>query len=275
MNALASGGLTSQDWDRLALRAESPVLDFPVMAKTGEELAALRERVDGAITYGKIAFAASWVAIGFLVFYYFPSVVDSKIGERLRTIEETQRLLLQKFPDLLPQYLNSANRKDASDKLRVATQVLNSAKAHKLQIPTSGLEQTNAALLLLGENVPDTRSQAWSVAVQLADYRSFLNASMTTPSSPAGQTGECVKMSGPGLQATFTNDIFEDCRQTLDHGVWKNTRFVNSVIFYNGGPVELDGVTFENCIFHIADVPNARTFLSRVISSNPSTIKVG
>ena len=65
-------------------------------------------------------------------------------------------------------------------------------------------------------------------------------------------------------QVVVMNAAIEGAFQKLDSIVWLNIKFKNSKIIYNGGPLYLGDVTFENCQFQFGNDPESQRVLSQV-----------
>lgn len=65
--------------------------------------------------------------------------------------------------------------------------------------------------------------------------------------------------------------------QKLDFIVWLNVRFVGSIILYNGGPLYLGNVTFENCRFQFGSDAESQKVLAQIrnVGNEPVSLVSG
>jgi hypothetical protein len=70
------------------------------------------------------------------------------------------------------------------------------------------------------------------------------------------------------------NVVVIGCHQTLDHLIWIDTEFKNATITYNGGPLRLADVRFNNCVFEAGNEPESQKILSllRGLNGNPAVL---
>jgi len=78
-------------------------------------------------------------------------------------------------------------------------------------------------------------------------------------------------------QVVVMNATVEGTSQKLDSIVWLNIKFKNSKIIYDGGPLYLREVTFENCQFQIGNDPESQKVLAHIRQSGdePLTLASG
>lgn len=78
-------------------------------------------------------------------------------------------------------------------------------------------------------------------------------------------------------QVVVINAIIEGAAQRLDGIVWLNIKFKNSRIIYNGGPLYLGDVSFENCQFEFGIDPQSQNALAQIkeIGKQPMTLASG
>lgn len=78
-------------------------------------------------------------------------------------------------------------------------------------------------------------------------------------------------------QVVVMNATIEGASQKLDSIVWLNIKFKNSRIIYNGGPLYLGDVTFENCQFQFGNDLESQRVLSQIrqVEDKPLTLVSG
>lgn len=78
-------------------------------------------------------------------------------------------------------------------------------------------------------------------------------------------------------QVVAMNATIEGASQKLDSIVWLNIKFKHSRIIYNGGPLYLGDVTFENCLFKFENDPVSQSVLAqiRAAGEKPVTLASG
>jgi len=78
-------------------------------------------------------------------------------------------------------------------------------------------------------------------------------------------------------QVVIMNATIEGAAQKLDAIVWLNIKFKNSQIIYNGGPLYLGYVTFENCQFQFGSDPESQKALAQIkeMDKQPVTLVSG
>jgi hypothetical protein len=142
-------------------------------------------------------------------------------------------------------------------KLQEAQNILSAAKRNGTVIQPDLLDRAGQSLIDKAKTSPEVSSLAWQTALQTVGYRSFVNAqlSLAPPipnanisKAPAGKRPTAIEI-GPMLYVEVSNSIIVGFQQTLDRGVWRNVEFRNCLIRYNGGPVTLENVHFQNCEF--------------------------
>jgi hypothetical protein len=141
--------------------------------------------------------------------------------------------------------------------------VAQQAKAEKLATTPSVLQQANAKIQNAISSNPALLSEGWSARLALLDYRSTLQepgVGNVVPQSPKAGPSQI-----PGL-LKFEGGILEGKSQTLDGAFWKDVTFVNTRIIYNGGPMVLQNVRFENCVFDMPYTLSADRFADMVLA---------
>jgi hypothetical protein len=78
-------------------------------------------------------------------------------------------------------------------------------------------------------------------------------------------------------QVVVMNATIEGATQKLDAIVWLNIKFKNSQIIYNGGPLYLGDVAFENCQFQFGSDPESQKVSAQIktIGNQPVTLVSG
>src|SRR5579859_57767 len=78
-------------------------------------------------------------------------------------------------------------------------------------------------------------------------------------------------------QVVIMNATIEGAAQKLDAVVWLNIKFKNSQIIYNGGPLYLGDVAFENCQLQVGSDPESQKALAQIktAGNQPVTLVSG
>lgn len=294
-------GTAEIDSSEMALLVESPEVYSAHMVKSAgqqavaaaESLGALRERLDNAIVGGRIAcvvvFAALGIALTWLSLYYLPARIESQVapnfkehGERLAKIEqkvndidENQRRLL---PSLLQEFLKKSaagKSHNLEDRLLFAQALLNAATKQRVLSNAEEVSRLGQTLRELGAKNPDYRQLIWQTSTQLINYRSLLNSELYPAPPMPGATRRTIGIKAdPGARFRVLNSIFQGVEQKLDGGTWEEVLFRNCLIKYDGGPVSLENVHFENCEFQIALTPKGEKLGEVLLASNAPTVQL-
>jgi len=75
-------------------------------------------------------------------------------------------------------------------------------------------------------------------------------------------------------QVVIANATVEGAAQKLDAIVWLNIKFKNSKIIYNGGPLYLGDVTFENCLFQFGSDAESQKVLAQIRAARNQPVVV-
>ena len=80
-----------------------------------------------------------------------------------------------------------------------------------------------------------------------------------------------------GSRVVVMNSVIGGAPQQLDGIVWLKVRFENCRVLYNGGPVYLGEVSFQNCQFEAGDDPESQMLLAQVqaAAGQPITLVLG
>lgn len=171
-----------------------------------------------------------------------------------KRIKESALLPKDKFQQDLPQ-LSAA---------------LTLAKSAQVTAVDSGtLKQVGNRLIEATAN--ERSGDAWTAFNSLLSYRSFLNAKADPNYESAVFTGSkpppSLPKHGPGLMPSYHN-TFAHMSVQLDGVSWNEDTFIDATIFYDGGPVELHNVKFQNCVFIIRASQPSRELGKEILASN-------
>jgi hypothetical protein len=202
----------------------------------------------------------------------------SRIDQHIKRVETAVRILSSKqagdIKTLVDEALTAANKAagagrsvDAEKILEMADTLIAEQKSSTEKPPAAEFfSQTTTKLHPLSKSPnPALKSIAFSAQTKLAEYRSSL-----LPVSTVGVTIDCQNI--PGGVAYGTTEPMElttahkdgtvrGCIQMLDGRAWVNMVFINSEIYYAGGPVILKNVRFANCTFHTEQTDSGFQFL--------------
>lgn len=282
-----------------ALLAGWPGLYFVHMVKPGQQalgtaetLGALRERLDNAIRGGWIIAcvitAGLGIALGWLSVQYVPARIESQVapmfkehGERLARVEqklndidENQRKLL---PGLLQEFLKKSSAgkpQELRRQLLLAQGLLKTAAKQRILSDPQQLSRVGHMLRELEAKNATQKPLVWETLTELINYRSALNARFyPAPQIPGAIARTIAIKAGPGVRFTVSRSVLVNFEQALDGGVWKDVIFRNCLIKYDGGPVSLENVYFEDCRFQLAPSPNGETFSEVLLASNAPSVQ--
>jgi len=152
---------------------------------------------------------------------------------------------------------------------------------------------------------PELEHAAFRARVSLAEYRSALAVPPTLASQkkvfhrpllvPPPERLDPSSLSGPVVTAelppgtdlvqprfvrrlanniSFGNLTFVGITQTLDGFHWHDITFVNSLIKYDGGEVDLKNVRFINCTFEFLPGPRA-VEVAKLVALDLGSLKIG
>ena len=111
--------------------------------------------------------------------------------------------------------------------------------------------------------VNSTSPEFWNAASNVISYQSLIAEKINLfPNAEKVRHKPCelIHMEpGAKLGGVTISGMDIGCMQQLDIGpdvIWKNITFENAIIVYNGGTLNLDNVTFKNCLFLVEFPPH-------------------
>lgn len=239
------------------------------LAVLTQRVAVLTERVG---TYTKVfiaAFLLSWTAIGFLITQYVPRLIDSTVKTQVQPANDNVTLLLENTPALLPQYLKAGKAQSVQQKLEIAKATIDNAEKQRITLSDDQLKSVFASLKELDIEQPET----WNTALQLANYRTFVNyVDAGTPPLPKFSSN-CSPGSSANLE--FRENEVYNCTLELNGGFFEGNTFGNVTFIYKGAPILMRNNNFYDCKFQIANNENGRKFVDQLLSSPTPYIRIG
>jgi hypothetical protein len=233
------------------------------------------------------------------------------VNERLATMSATLELLKPHAKNTLPEIMkeNLASQKNGNLGLKTVAALATQAREQNIaadpkQIATVGDQLTSSPELLKKKNNTD----AWNALTGLLSYYTSLNAlpmglrplPFGAPQYDFGGTNGVMELGQisytgglvPIDQAAVGEHIINPARnpdikeapQTvvfkansqdeiaiLDGHHLRNVVLINMTVYYGGGPVILENVSFVNCIFKLAQQDKCVSFGRSLFASNPIT----
>jgi hypothetical protein len=239
------------------------------------------------VVSGSVVTGASYVA-GLII----DSHVESTVGHRLTDVEGA--LAAIRIRQL------SGNPTDPQD-IKEATDVLIAAKSNNLQVSKDVVLAAGKQFVEAVKKNPD----AWTAAIAVLDYRSFLNviqppgethlgsgqshynfesSFLLNPSQATLATiGAARAPDVPQLRRISAPDLNKDspagpnflrwsnATVVLDGMYLKKIAFRNSHIIYRGGPLVLEKIYFLNCTFEVVPQQSGQDLAYAVLSTDPAT----
>ena len=154
---------------------------------------------------------------------------------------------------------------------------LDTAAANAIPAPPSTLRSTLASLIAQSENA-DAGNVPWRAATALVNYRWEAMPAPMPPPPP----GAVWRPSDLARWGTLQFDVlvppagtnsptrFAHARRPgllpLDGLQLRDTALLRIPVFYNGGPLSLDRVTFNHCRIRIQNTPSGRAFASALLA---------
>jgi hypothetical protein len=178
----------------------------------------------------------------------------ANLKKAVETLADNQSKETQKIIERFLGAAQTASPDTAAKLLNTAASLIVVARNESIPAAADFFQRASNDLATINRNKDaELRSAAFSTQEKLAEYRSFLRPS----SGIVGFKIDC--QSYPGAVAigrgvpevkdsTIINCIFP---QQLDGIVWTNVLFINSEIYYGGGPVVLQNVRFIHCKFNV------------------------
>ncbi|MBI4465144.1 MAG: hypothetical protein HY647_10605 [Acidobacteria bacterium] len=199
---------------------------------------------------------------------------QARTDERLKTIEAA----LKEIKDQLPsgQLVRAVSGESTKEALEQVQGIVERAKAEAIVLEPEAVKTAGDKVMEAAFTQPEVSQLAWTVATQIFNYRSVVNA-MERPGGPPPGTQRlptAIRISGKA-RLTVRDSFFEGLEQTLDGGVWENVIFRNCVIKYNGGPVTLRNVRFENSTFEIILAQPSKELGNALLVSTTTNVDIG
>jgi hypothetical protein len=254
----------------------------------GTTVAVLEERVKNHVQFfwTVIAFLVAWLGVG----TYF--IVDMR-GDI--------KVLLR------PQNLTKAASNPTDPKSQAnAQKIIAEAKKDAIPLPQGVVEQTWKEFT----SATPTDPKAWGVAVELVSYRTTLNGNVAEVGTadeiartrvnpnlisnyairflpgygpetasvggdvPIDQAATIQAIGLPSLEQGRPRGkeiiLIENSGIVLDGEYMRHVVIRNTTVQYDGGPLQLEDVTFVNCTFKLIDNQTTRAFASAVLVSAPT-----
>jgi len=235
-------------------------------------------KTQGLVTYK--ALAAILVGIGGIVGWYVESHVPKEIDSALSSTKEK----ISKIEGIVETLQSAILRKatvgspeDVKTKLVLAGNYLNEAKSKEIIIDPNLIRDAGQQVVAYESNDPAVSAISWNTAIQFVEYRSFLNEKLYKHPGTTLKANN-HQMFGPAEQPpvccfNVQGMAIENTRQPLDWGRWNTVLFVNSTIIYEGNPMTLKDVYFENCTFQIRNTDNGKKLSSALLISERADIQ--
>jgi hypothetical protein len=193
----------------------------------------------------------------------------------------------------------------ADEKIKSISLILDTARQSAIKLDAASVKQAGETTLRLASNPPLTQA-AWQATNSVLSYRSYLNqgsqpgtnqAQPVDPSkyhfgvtvlSTPNYVGPMLKVwqigvappensarletlanpnpTGTGMQAVMIEAVSGPIE--LDGSRMKHVIILNSIILYQGGPLELEDVRFVNCQFQLMSIPANTALAQDILSSD-------
>lgn len=151
---------------------------------------------------------------------------------------------------------------------RIAAQVFERASADRVPLKAALVGSASEKLLSESRSNPD----AWPAVLGALSYRSGVQIEPT----PSYRINEgCIAVtSGTRVMFTMERLTVVGCNgQALDGLRLVDVAFRDSTIIYHGGPIELQGVQFENCRF-LLDYSPASHALAKALAASTKNVTI-
>jgi hypothetical protein len=287
------------DSDEMAL-LDDLSKDLKELSKSHQKLGLKVASIEGQLAAPKKAHNPYLVAVvagcctAFVVFLGWMAVTLVHLGTTLASI---QQLLLSMGVKLAAN--NPADPEAQAD----AVATLERARKDSTFIPVPTIQEAGTRFIDAAQTAP----KAWDVALKFVSYRTTLLQSVlladtaqhlaTTPANPAlfsryvwndvpgrqlprftvggdvpfDQSATAHPLSSPNLDAGRDRGkeviLGIGGSVAIDNTLMKHVVLRNVAVFYSGGPVVLDDVTFVDCTFVLMNVEAARNFALSVLAS--------
>jgi hypothetical protein len=165
-------------------------------------------------------------------------------------------------------HLGSLPQQQFNQNLAEAAETIQLAQAVDLKIDPA-LESSLRTKIAAA---PKIEIAYWTAASAIINFSSSPEA-LEKPHMVYGVCGGMFE----GLRS-LKGSMLQNCVQVLDGMSFESVTFSNSIIRYNGGPVELKNVAFVNCAFEVTltrEPPSIGQKLTDVLlASNPSNFRI-
>jgi hypothetical protein len=162
--------------------------------------------------------------------------------------DQEQKKLADRF-DQMASLDRLQDRRRVLATIRAEIQLANETKR---VLPVSDIVDYKNALRFL----PSSLADYWNTVAAVVNYQSLLNQLSHEAPDPAKVAQDCGFMADSTVIGPRT---VVDCVIYLDTNVFIKITFKDSVVHYQGGPVGLGAVVFENCRFILDIPPNTHT----------------
>ena len=204
-----------------------------------------------------------------------PAMVTARLRKASRVVDVALKTEIPAAPESLAPLLRRVDdirqRYSGNSQIRVA--------ADSIGVRLAGYELVSRKILtgLPMNTPPETSQNDQSKGIPMfrlktADYSSFTG----------GGTFSCSDRNLRFVEFTQTDPAtvlfmgihIKTCAQRLDGPRWINVNFSGSDIEYNGGPLYLADVKFENCKFNFGSDPNSKAALATIIASKEAPVSL-
>jgi len=244
----------------------------------GERIA----RLEGPLVPAKSTWRtlAKWllgVLSGALLIYlaWLGSTVYSQ-GNKLASMARDIDYIVKALP--AAQLVKFQSVTPSEENLAKTRQAIQESRAEKVIIPPQVITSVGSKLIQTSFSNPKLSEAAWSTTLDLINYRSFLTsiqspnygAPLQTPShaQPPHQTLP------PGIVLYWHGGGFSRATQDIDGMMLEDLVIRDAHIIYNGGPLILKNVTFQNCTFTIRLVPPSQRLTEALLASSTVTLDI-
>jgi hypothetical protein len=198
---------------------------------------------------------------------------------------------------------DTSNKPITPDSVRETAQFLSKIQNANIAAAPATVQTLGHRFLRAAKDKPE----AWQAVLSFANYKSFLNATLTFQYRDIGQPGETLHTdysfrTPPGVpaarlaifgavpysEAAILHEIgafdpneekgrgndwimAQDGGFVLDGLQMKKVICVNCLISYSGGPVEMQSVSFLGCTFSVKHEPNGEKLISAILNPSPRT----
>jgi hypothetical protein len=252
----------------------------------------IRQESRGVVTFKYLitAIALAATVIGSLVLWYvnshIPTAIKSELAptnERVAKIESKIDSANERFAQLESQLSLVLRRilketatgtpNEVQVKMVLAKNILSEAEKQDVVLDPPLIVEGGQSILMAELNHPELAPIAWDTATQFVAYRSFLNAKLY----PFPVSGIIAGPNGgvrgkPPCCGHFESMFIDGGTNKLDWLSFTNVLFRNCTIEYDGNPLILNNVHFENCKFQIAKNENGKKFAQALLLNPASTL---